>query len=602
MLRKTFFISLIVTITLVSIVLFSLPTPPLEAIGSSEKVGETQSQQSLLISNVTIFNGKSFQGPLDLELQNGVIRNISTTIKRNGQRVLEGKGKVVIPGLIDAHTHSFGDALSSALNFGVTTQIDMFSSPELLSSTIKQRSDRTQNAKADLFSAGMLATVEGGHGTQFGIKVDTISSLNNNSNDIDQWLERRIQEGSDFIKIVYMPYSRYGKSLDRVTAAKIIARAHKKNLKVVAHISSLKAARELLEDDIDGFVHIFADEIADPQFVEQAKTKGIFIIPTLSIIASATQERFASILAADSLVAPFLSSYQKQQLNAKLSEQAIPGFDFDIAKQNTKLLYQAGVPILAGSDAPNPGTSYGVSLHQEIELLQQAGLSLVDSLRAATSNVANSFDIKGIGTITKGAKADFIILSTDTFEHSTSSRNIYQIYKNGELVTRTSAQATRQTSAIEGANLSQFDQGLVSTTGITWSKTDDSVTNGKSHSRIFIKDGILNVEATVDSGFIFPWAGANGFAPQARDISRFKRLQFNIRGSQGEYRAMMFAKSTTGAPPVQTFTVSDQWSQVRLDLDKFIGADTHNFIGVAVVAGPTAGTYKYQLDDVKLLP
>ena len=228
-------------------------------------------------------------------------------------------------------------------------------------------------------------------------------------------------------------------------------------------------------------------------------------------------------------------------------------------------------------------------------------MSLVDSLKAATSNVANSFGIKGIGTIKKGANADFIILSTNKFKHINSSREIDQIYKNGKLVVRTSAQAKSKTSGIEGANLSQFNQGLVSTTGITWTKTDDSMTNGKSRSRIFINEGILNVEATVDPGFIFPWAGASGFAKEARDISRFKHLQFNIRGTQGEYRAMIFAMSTTGAPPSQTFAVSDQWKQVRLDLNRFKDIDKHNFIGVAIVSGPNTGTFKYQLDDVKLV-
>ena len=602
MLRKTFFISLVVTVSLVSTVLLSLPTPVLESGHTEGQTNKTQSNQALLITNVSIFNGENFEGPLDLEIQNGVIQDINSTIKQNGQHVVEGNGKVVIPGLIDAHTHSFGDALSSALNFGVTTQIDMFSSPALLSSTIKQRTDLTQHTKADLFSAGMLATVAGGHGTQFGINVDTIDNSNFSSNDIDQWLERRIQEGSDFIKIVYMPYSSYVKSLDRSTAAKIIKQAHKKNLKVVAHISSLKAARELLEDDIDGFVHIFADEIADSLFIEQAKAKGIFIVPTLSVIASATQKKFGSSLALDSSIAPYLQPYQTPQLNAKLSEHAIHGFDFDIATQNTKRLYQAGVPILAGSDAPNPGTSYGASLHQEIELLQQAGLSVVDSLRAATSSVAESFDIKGRGTITKGARADFIILNTNTFANITASRNIDQIYKNGILVARMTAQATAKTVTIEGANLSQFDQGLTTSTGIAWANTDDSMTNGKSTSRIFINDDILNVETTVNPGFMFPWAGASGFATDPRDISRFKHLQFNIRGSHGEYRAMVFAMSTTGTPPSQTFTVGEQWNQVRLSLDKFKGADLQNFLGLAIVSGPSTGTFKYQLDDVRLIP
>ena len=80
------------------------------------------------------------------------------------------------------------------------------------------------------------------------------------------------------------------------------------------------------------------------------------------------------------------------------------------------------------------------------------------------------------------------------------------------------------------------------------------------------------------------------------------RLQFTVRGSEGEYRVMIFTTSTAGAPASQTFKVKEQWSEIRLALDDFKGVDSHNFIGLAIVSGPEAGTFKYQLDDVKLLP
>ena len=620
MLQKTFYISLIVTVVMVLAVLLSLPTPSSSSSTSTKRPidRDTSSNQALLITNVNLFNGEKFEGPLDIEIQNGLVQKVSTKIAQNGQRLLEGRSRVVIPGLIDAHTHTFGDGLSSALNFGVTSQIDMFSSSTLLPMANEQRADRTQNTKADLYSAGMLATVDRGHGTQFGVDVETINSSTN----IDEWLERRINEGSDFVKIVYMPYIQYFESLDRATAAKIIKLAHQKNLKVVAHISSLRAANELLEDDIDGFVHIFADEVADPAFIKQAKEKGIFIVPTLSVIASVDHMHLGTKLATDPAIEPFLSRGQTQQLKTKFGEQSIPGFDFDVALQNTKLLYQAGVPILAGSDAPNPGTSYGASLHQEIELLQLAGMSLEDALSSATFSVAKSFGIENIGMVTEGAKADFVILNTDKLEDIKSIRNIDQIYKNGKLVNRTSVYGvdeseeetpgdkvtglaehkTEESVVIQKGSLSQFEQGLDTDTGFTWSKTDDGMSSGKSHAEISLEDNVLNVETTVNAGFIFPWAGASGFAQSPRDISRFKQLQFTVRGSEGEYRLMIFTTSTAGAPASQTFKVKEQWSEIRLALDDFKGVDTHNFIGLAIVSGPEAGTFKYQLDDVKLLP
>lgn len=592
MLRKTFYISLISTIFVVSAVLLSLPTP------TKKTSNAIHLNTSLLITNVTVFDGTKFDGPRDIEVQDGIIQNVANNIQVNGQLIINGNGRVVIPGLIDTHTHTFGDALASALNFGVTTQIDMFSPPPLLPAAIEQRNDIEQNSKADLFSAGVLATAEGGHGTQFGVEIETIDSSTN----IDQWLDSRIQEGSDFIKLVYMPYSNYFKSLDRSTAANIVKRAHKKNLKVVAHISSLKAANELLEEGIDGFVHIFADEIADSNFIQQAKAKGIFIIPTLSVIASATGKSYGSDLALNPAIAPFLMPGQKQHLNNDFGEHVIPGFDFKIALENTRLLYQAGVPILAGSDAPNPGTSYGASLHQEMELLELAGLSTIDSLRAATIEAANLFDLKDRGAIQKGAKADFLILNSNELKNIVSSREIDAIYKNGKLVNRTAATLASSSATILNPSLSQFSQGLNTDIGITWSKTDDAMANGTSQANIYLEDKILNVDTVIGTGFMFPWAGASGFSDQASNISKFRQVRFKIRGSEGQYRAMMFDTSTAGAPPSQTFSVSDQWREVRLDLDKFIGLDINNFIGIAIVSGPSIGEFKYQLDDVKLIP
>jgi len=592
MLRKTFYISLISVIFVVSAALLSLPTP------TKKTSNAIHSNTSLLITNVTVFDGTKFDGPRDIEVQDGIIQNVANNIQVNGQLIINGNGRVVIPGLIDAHTHTFGDALASALNFGVTTQIDMFSPPPLLPAAIEQRNDIEQNSKADLFSAGVLATAEGGHGTQFGVEIETIDSSTN----IDQWLDSRIQEGSDFIKLVYMPYSNYFKSLDRSTAANIVKRAHKKNLKVVAHISSLKAANELLEEGIDGFVHIFADEIADSNFIQQAKVKGIFIIPTLSVIASATGKSYGSDLALNPAIAPFLMPGQKQHLNNDFGEHVIPGFDFKIALENTRLLYQAGVSILAGSDAPNPGTSYGASLHQEMELLELAGLSTIDSLRAATIEAANLFDLKDRGAIQKGAKADFLILNSNELKNIVSSREIDAVYKNGKLVNRTAATLASSSATILNPSLSQFSQGLNTDIGITWSKTDDAMANGTSQANIYLEDKILNVDTVIGTGFMFPWAGASGFSDQASNISKFRQVRFKIRGSEGQYRAMMFDTSTAGAPPSQTFSVSDQWREVRLDLDKFIGLDINNFIGIAIVSGPSIGEFKYQLDDVKLIP
>jgi hypothetical protein len=75
-----------------------------------------------------------------------------------------------------------------------------------------------------------------------------------------------------------------------------------------------------------------------------------------------------------------------------------------------------------------------------------------------------------------------------------------------------------------------------------------------------------------------------------------------VRGTKGAYQVMVFSGAQTGAPPSQGFDATNAWQTISLELKNFKGLDANNFFGVAVVAGPTQGEFKYQLDDVKLLP
>ncbi len=599
MLQKTFYFALIVCAAIVFSVLLSLPTPSVNEAGSAQEPLTTNVELTL-IKNASVFDGKTLIGLRDIELRDGLISNIDQSIEADNHYVIDAKNRVLIPGLIDAHTHSFGDALWLSLNFGVTSNIDMFSPNELISNMHEQRASVEYADQADLFSAGMLATVDGGHGTQFGVSVETISS----PDQAEQWVSKRLDEGSDFIKLVYMPYSGFFKSLDRATAAAIIKHAHNRNQKVLAHVSSFAAAQELLDDGIDGFVHIFADEIASTEFIEQAKRRNIFVIPTLSVISSAAHHDHGQVLSEDSAIKPYLQAGQAQQLASKIGSHKLPGFDLETALENIKLLAQAGVPILAGSDAPNPGTSYGASLHQEIELLIDAGLNAEQALSAASGGVAQHFDLEGRGIIEVGARADLVMLD-DTEISKRSSRNIAAIFKNGKQITRKRApKATPDNaSGLASGELSDFENGLTSNSGkFRWSKTDDSMVDGLSIAAVEHQQSLLAVHAQVKSGFMFPWAGANVFSETAWDISRFSDLEFRFKGEAGSYRVMLFSSSLAGPPPSQNFVIEDSndWTSIKLAINDFNGFNSSDFIGLAIVAGPALGEFKYQLDGVKL--
>ncbi len=599
MLQKSFYFALIVSTAIVLAVLLNLPTPTVSEANSQRK-SPFRDNDLTLIKNASVFDGMTLIGQRDVELREGLITSIGHNIEAEDHNVIDAQNRVLIPGLIDAHTHSFGDALTLSLNFGVTSNIDMFSPNELINDMHEQRASLDYTEQADLFSAGMLATIDGGHGTQFGIPIQTINS----PEQAEKWVAKRLEEGSDFIKLVYMPYSSYFKSIDRATAAAIIKQAHNKNLKVLAHVSSFAAAQELLDDGIDGFVHIFADEIASTEFIEQAKQQRVFVIPTLSVISSAAHHDHGRALSEDSAVKPYLQAGQAQQLAANIGSQKLPGFELEVALKNIELLAQAGVPILAGSDAPNPGTSYGASLHQEIELLTAAGLNAEQALSAATGTIAEHFDLEGRGLIKIGARADLVLLEGSEIS-ANSSRSIAAIFKNGKQIARkkTPKETSNSTSKLLSGELSDFENGLSANAGnLRWTKTDDSMVDGLSTASIEHQQPLLSVQAHVKSGFMFPWAGASVFGEKVWDISHFSHLEFSFKGDPGSYQVMLFSSQLTGPPPSQNFFVKDSedWATIKLDMSDFKGFNTSDFIGLAIVAGPAHGEFKYELDGVKL--
>ena len=103
--------------------------------------------------------------------------------------------------------------------------------------------------------------------------------------------------------------------------------------------------------------------------------------------------------------------------------------------QLTRDMHRAGVRLLAGSDAPNPGIVPGVGLHQEMELLVRAGLTPMEALQAATRNAARYLGMESThGTIEAGKAADLVILSHDPLEDIRNTRRIHAVVSNGVVV------------------------------------------------------------------------------------------------------------------------------------------------------------------------
>ncbi len=228
--------------------------------------------------------------------------------KPAGATVIDGTGKTLLPGMIDSHTHTIGDAtLKQAPIFGVTTTLDMFSDPKGTTAIRKQLRERKLADFADLRSAGYLATAPGGHGTEYGLPVPTLTK----PEEAQAWVDARIAEGSDYIKAVYDDALEYGAAkptptLSKETLKALALAAHQRGKLIIVHVGSLQQALDAIDSGADGLAHLFIGPASDPNFGKLAASHHMFVIPTLTVLQTICSTRYDSDLADDARLRPYL--------------------------------------------------------------------------------------------------------------------------------------------------------------------------------------------------------------------------------------------------------------------------------------------------------
>ncbi len=567
------------------------------------------------ITGARVFDGQRDLGVSTLIVRDGLIETVTNEAAvPPGMVVVDGAGKTLLPGLVDAHVHAWGDAQRDMARFGVTTGFDMHGVSARLPDLRAQREAHGDSGQADLWAAGVAITAPGGHGTQYGFPVPTVDA----GTDVDAFIGARLAEGADFIKIIIEDLSAYGaeRALPTLTPAQVeavITATHARQRLAVAHVATLRDARHATGAGIDGLVHVFTDAVADDDFVTLMRKRDAFIVPTLSVVASMAGSGEGDVLSADPRITPYLTTGQAGTL-AKAFGAADPA-RLQRALDSVRRLHAAGVDILAGSDAPNPGTAHGASLHHELELLVRAGLTPTQALASATSLPAKRFGIDDRGRIAAGLRADLLLVDGNPLDDITSTRAIAMVWKNGYRITRDLAVSTPAAVAQvipAGTLVSDFDGDAITAKFGSWQPTTDQMAGGASVVSHLLAEGgakgtrgALRVAGEVKPGFPFPWSGVMFFpATQPMspiDLSSRSELVFQVRGDGRRYNAMLFSgASAQGMPSTQAFVASPQWGEVRLPLAGFAGGDPSQVRGIAFTAGLPHGVFEFQLDHIEL--
>ena len=350
------------------------------------------------VTNVRVFDGRQLLPPGTVVIEGGRIGSDAS-----GAGIVDGQGGVLLPGFIDAHVHLHGrSTLEQLAGFGVTTALDMACAPPELVNSL-----RGAHGLTDIRSAGTPAIAPGSPHSH--IPVVGQRGLITGAGQARQFVAERVAEGSDYIKIVV---GNPAPSHDQATLDALAAAAREHGKLSVAHASSYQAVAMAQRARVSVLTHVPLDQALDEGAAAEALAACRVLIPTLAMMEGIA------------------------------AQSAPPGRDYAAARASVTVMYRAGVPILAGTDANAEAggparISHGSSLHHELELLVDAGLTALDALRAATSRPARYFGLGDRGVIEPGRRADLVLIDGDPLRDIKATQAIRRVWCGGTEVALT---------------------------------------------------------------------------------------------------------------------------------------------------------------------
>jgi imidazolonepropionase-like amidohydrolase len=444
---------------------------------------DVKNKYTIVISNakiVDITNNKILANKL-IAISGHTIQAIDDTkmiARYKADKYVDAGGKYVMPGLWDMHIHLRGGADMIAANkahlplflaFGITTVRECGGdlTPQIMEWR-KQTADGTLPGPR-IFTSG--PKLDGPKPTWAG------SLLVETPEQVSKALDSLQKIHTDFVKI-------YESKISRDAYLKVVSQAHKRGLKSTGHMPYTVELTEAVALGMNGSEHLYyvfkacsAKEDSITAVIRQsehtAKPIGLFaalpslyatyddakaaklftylaqqnftITPTL-YVSKTLDEIKTTDHTKDTLLAyidpKIQATYQGRIASAKRATDASTQFSLKYAAKAAAMvpqMYKAGVNVIAGSDcgAFNSYTYPGQSLHGELKLLVEAGLTPDEALKTATINGAKFFGIsQNYGSVAAGKCSDVIIIDADPLKDISAVDHISTVVCNGKLYTK----------------------------------------------------------------------------------------------------------------------------------------------------------------------
>ena len=344
-------------------------------------------------------------------------------------------GKTIIPGLINAHGHLGHGAsglpvydqiiqqLELYARYGVTT-VYALGDDGVQSVRVSEENNNGPLTRARVFVSGARATAA------------TIEEARNTIADRHARRVNIIKTG--------IGEGNSGDNMRPEVYTALIDEAHKRNLRVAAHLVLLEHAKGLVNAGLDVIAHSIRDHDVDAAFIAELKRRNVGYIPTLTRDLSVFQYESTPDYINDPfflrglpLYAPHIARVKDPTLHAKIKANpntARAKQQFEQALRNLKLLSDGGVMIAMGTDSgTGTGRWQGYFEHVEMELMVKAGMTPMQTLVASTGNAAKVMHLdKEVGTLQPGKRADFVVLNADPLADIKNTRSIEAVWIDGK--------------------------------------------------------------------------------------------------------------------------------------------------------------------------
>ena len=333
-------------------------------------------------------------------------------------------GKTVMPAIVDTHTHlsqtreSVAEDLRRRAYYGVSAAMSLGQDAGDLPFQMRAQ---TLPGAARFFTAGRGITMPEPGRTDVPYWITTVAEAR-------KAVQELAVQKVDIVKIWVDDRNGKYKKLTPELYTAIIDEAHKRGLRVTAHIFTLEDAKGLLRAGIDAFAHGVRDRDIDDEGLALFKShKNVVVVPNLPDRGVATDLSWLR----DSLGE---AEFKKLQAGAVDRSDLQPAFG--IQARNLAKLNAAGVRIALGTDGNTP---WGP--HLEMADMVASGMTPAQVIVAATRNSADLLRMTDAGTIASGKSADFIVLDANPLDDITNTRRIASVYLRGQSVDRTASRA-----------------------------------------------------------------------------------------------------------------------------------------------------------------